>query len=107
MFGHGDFGLRLVDAFTGGELGIPGGILLTVNDEGSFFNQNDFWGNSLISGPRKYAGNTRRAQDLILVHEMAHGIMVPGFQPDLDEPAIGKENNKLVDTNCRKLIERK
>ena len=43
------------------------------------------------------------------MHETAHGITVNGFQSDLREndDSIVKQNNKLVDKYCRKLIERK
>jgi hypothetical protein len=108
--GHGSFGSWEPDAFTGASQVEPPGILLTVNDDGGFFKPTDYFGGPLNEGPRSYQGGTQRARDLILIHEMAHGITAKGFQHDYENGAakmgIIKENNKLVDKNCRKLIER-
>ncbi len=105
-FGHGVFRPEDVTAFTGANEDVPAGILLTVNDKGGFFQPQDSLGNNLRTGPRQYQGGKQRARDAILIHEFAHGIRVPGFQPDLGKPWIGKENDKLVDDHCRKVIER-
>ena len=107
MFGHGSFFEDdRTAAFTGNTEFLPQGILLTVNDNGGFFQSKDSLGNNFEVGPRKYEGGKQRARDAILIHEFAHGIEAAGFQPDLSKPWIGKENDKLVDDHCRKLIER-
>jgi hypothetical protein len=105
-FGHGVFNPEDISAFTGANASVPPGILLTVNDQAAFFQPTDSLGNILWTGPRKYQGGKQRAQDAILIHEFAHGMAVPGFQPDLGKPWIGKENDKLVDDHCRSAIER-
>ena len=105
--GHGDFRWELSDAFTGADKYTGPGILLTVNDVGGFFKKNDFFGDQISEGPKEYPGGDPRSQDLILVHEMAHGVEAAGFQPDLGKDTIEKANNKLVDKYCRQLIERK
>lgn len=106
-FGHGDFGVTSnTDAFTGSEPAVGPGILLTVNERGGFFKSTTFFGGTIEEGPKKYQGGSLRAKDLILIHEVAHGVEASGFQSDLGKPTVVKENNKLVDTNCRRLIER-
>lgn len=79
--------------------------VFTVNDIGAFFNAADTQGRQFVVGTRDYAGNTVRAQLAILLHELAHQITVSGFQNDFGIPKAGKANDKLVDTNCRALIE--
>ncbi len=78
-----------------------------VNDNGAFFNQfqNGDPTKPLTTGKRNYPGNSLRAQATILIHETAHQIAVAGFQPDFGNPEAGKANDKMVDTNCRQLIE--
>jgi len=78
-----------------------------VNDNGAFFNQfqNGDPTKPLTTGKRNYPGNSLRAQATILIHEAAHQIAVAGFQPDFGNPEAGKANDKMVDTNCKQLIE--
>lgn len=86
--------------------GIPPGVAaFTVNDIGAFFNAADNQGRPFQVGKRGYAGNTLRAQASILLHEVAHQITVFGFQHDNGNPKAGKANDKLVNQNCRQLIE--
>jgi hypothetical protein len=85
--------------------GLPDGAAMTVNDIGSFFNPTDNQGNPMTEGEREYGGKTPQAQAAILVHEIAHQITVLGFQNDFGKSKAGKENDHLVNTNCRALIE--
>jgi hypothetical protein len=89
-------------------VGLPSsGVVFTVNDAGSFFNQ--FVGGDQSKpfevGIRKYAGNSLKAQATILIHEVAHQITVSGFQHDFGNPKAEKANDTAVDANCRQLIE--
>jgi hypothetical protein len=90
--------------------GLPeSGVILTVNDVGAFFNQT-YSSNgttyTLLVGQPKYSGNSPQARATILIHELAHQIAVPGFQPDFNDPKgeIHKANDQLVNQNCNALI---
>jgi hypothetical protein len=39
------------------------------------------------------------------IHELGHVMTITGFQEDAGIPKAGKANDKLVDQNCRSLIE--
>jgi hypothetical protein len=117
-FGHGTVyeanSISNIAAFTGNKnadgsfvSGVPLSAAFTVNDVGAFFNQyqNGDQTKPFAVGARGYAGNTLRAQATILIHETAHIITVSGFQRDAGIPKAGKANDKLVDRNCRQLIE--
>jgi hypothetical protein len=117
LFGHGTVNLGTTPyyknaAFSGSVNpdkkavpGIPAGVAaFTVNDVGAFFNATDNQGHLFQVGTRGYVGNTLQAQAAIL-HEVAHQITVSGFEPDNGIPKAGKANDKLVDRNCRQLIE--
>ena len=89
---------------------LPIGIAMTVNNVAGFFNSNapigsPYNGAPFSLPPRNYQGNTLRAQAATLIHEVAHQISVPGFQPDFGDNKAEKANQKAVDTNCRQLIE--
>jgi hypothetical protein len=119
-FGHGTININGtttygIDAFSGSVQGqnrtpipgIPANAVFTVNDVAGFFNEY-LSGNQLRLfevGKRRYPGNSLRAQATILVHETAHQITVTGFEKDFGYPRVGRANDKLVDTNCRQLIE--
>jgi hypothetical protein len=111
-FGHGVLDPFTVDAFTNAIPTEPPGTQLTVNDEGGYFKVNGFLGGTIEEGPRKYSGGSRRAKDLILLHEMGHGLSPKDFQADVNEVTLEpddakvKANNALVDKYCRSLIER-
>jgi hypothetical protein len=87
--------------------GLPLSATFFVNDLGAFFNQFKN-GDSTMPfnvGKRNYPGDSQRAQLTILIHETAHQISVPGFQPDFTSNKAEKNNNKAVDKNCRSMIE--
>lgn len=113
LFGHGSFDALHLNTSaitgTGGTTGIPAGIITAVNDNGAFFNATttNSQGQTLTFdvGPRAYTGGTLKAQAFILLHELGHGITVAGFQHDNGIPKAGKANDKMVDQNCRSLIE--
>jgi hypothetical protein len=98
-----------VPSGSGGVTGIPAGIITAVNDNGAFFNATTANGQGQTLtfgvGPRAYNGGTLKAQAFILLHELGHGISIAGFQNDNGIPKAGKANDKLVDQNCRSLIE--
>lgn len=100
--------LRVAPA-TGGVTGIPAGIITAVNDNSAFLNATtvNSQGQTLTFtvGPRSYTGDTLKAQAFILLHELGHGISIAGFQHDNGIPKAGKANDKMVDQNCRSLIE--
>ena len=117
-FGHGTFmKTQNVDYLTGAFSGnsefgspVPGlppnaPPLLTINDVGAFFNAADNHGAPFLVGPQHYPGNTLRARLFILIHEEAHELAVAGFQSDFGIPNAGQANDRLVDANCRALIE--
>jgi hypothetical protein len=121
-FGHGTVSVGNavaygIAAFSGNKnpdktlvAGVPISAVFTVNDIGGFFNANfpnspPYRGQQQLVGTREYIGNTLRAQAAILIHETAHQITVSGFQDDFGKPKVVKANDKLVDTNCRQLIE--
>jgi hypothetical protein len=86
----------------------PPAPIFTVNDISAFFNATDNQGHPFLVGKQKYPGNTLRAQLAALVHEVAHQITVNGFQDDFgtkEDQKAGRENDRLVDTYCRGLIE--
>jgi hypothetical protein len=114
LFGHGSFDTLHINTsaitHTGGTTGIPAaGIITAVNDNGGFFNATttNSQGQTLNfeAGPRAYSGGTLKAQAFILLHELGHGINIAGFQHDNGIPKAGKANDKMVDQNCRSLIE--
>jgi hypothetical protein len=113
LFGHGSFDALHINTSaitgTGGTTGIPAGIITAVNDNSAFFNATttNSQGQTLTFevGPRSYTGGTLRAQAFILLHELGHGISIAGFQHDNGVPKAGKANDKMVDQNCRSLIE--
>ena len=87
--------------------GLPLSATFFVNDLGAFFNQFKN-GDSTMPfnvGKRNYSGDSLRAQLTILIHETAHQISVPGFQPDFTSNKAEKNNNKAVDKNCKSMIE--
>jgi hypothetical protein len=86
--------------------GLPtnGGISMVVNDVAGFFNATAN-GGAYYLGPRNYPGDSLRAQAMVLIHEVAHQLPVPGFQADNNNNKAEKANNKMVDINCRQLIE--
>ena len=110
-FGHGIFNNQNIAAvhgfknLDGSPTGIPANFAITVNDLSAFFQDKDLRGNSFYIGKRHHPGNTLRAQATILIHELAHTLPAPGFQGDFGKPKAGKANDKLVDKNCRYLIE--
>jgi hypothetical protein len=110
-FGHGVFTIQTYAAvhgfknLDGSPTGIPANFAITVNDLGAYFEAMDVQGRSFQVGKRNYSGNTLRAQATILIHELAHTFPAPGFQEDNGKPKAGKANDKLVDRNCRYIIE--
>jgi hypothetical protein len=114
-FGHGSFNIP-GEAVSGGtnldgsSIGVPSTFSFTVNDSGAFFNQTDFAGREFKYGPNGYPGNTLRAQAAILLHEYGHQLTIgkgtpTAFLSDFGIPKANEFNNKLVNTNCRQLIE--
>lgn len=110
-FGHGIFNITGIAAVTGGRnadntlIGVPANFSITLNDGGAFFNSTDSAGRLFTTGRRQYPGNTLKAQSTILIHELGHVLSVAEFQADAGIPKAGKANDKLVDQNCRYLIE--
>ena len=109
-FGHGTFNRTTVSAFAGSRiLGansnvVPPNVSVTVNDQGAFFLPfKDHY--SLSVGYRKYKGGTPEAQAAILIHELGHVMNIRGFKSDYNETSAAREKGKLVDENCRGLIE--
>ena len=109
LFGHGVFDADHIRtaaiSFSGGTTGIPAGTIVTVNDNGAFFNATASNGQAFTVGKRDYAGGSLAAQAEILIHELGHDLYVAGFQHDNGIPKAGKANDSLVDQNCRSLIE--
>jgi hypothetical protein len=79
---------------------------ITINANGAFFNTGIGVG---------YAGQyaaqigqigpaTQQAQDLILLHELAHYLQVPGFIPNDNTVPSQKSNNDAVFQNCNKTL---
>jgi len=98
-----------IAAFTWGEnpggvpVGIPVYFAVTFNDNGAFFSAFDrSSGKELRDGP--YRGGTAQAQVRILVHELAHIDLVPGFRPDFLDDEAGRKNDLLVEENCSRLV---
>jgi hypothetical protein len=87
--------------------GLPLTPVFLVNNLGAFFNEfkNGDSTKPFLVGRRNYPGDSLRAQATILIHETAHQISVPGFQPDFSSTKAEKNNNKAVDKNCGQLIE--
>ena len=109
-FGHGTFNIQKYAAIHGSTnpdeahtpAGVPVDYAITVNDTGAFFGEN--W----KVGPRGYVGGTLKARAFILIHELGYDLEAPGFQNDFGvakEDKAEKSNDKLVDKNCRQLIE--
>jgi hypothetical protein len=113
-YGHGVFNNVRTAAISGitNEDGTPTGVptnyVFTVNDQSVFFKAN-LGDKNFTVGPRQYPGNTLKAQLTILIHELAHQMNsaggAAGFKDDAGKPEIGRANDKLVDDNCRTLIE--
>ncbi len=76
-----------------------------MNDVGGYFSAAPngtprFW------GIRLYPGNTKNARATILIHELGQYLLIPNFQQDdAGDPAAGKFNDGLVNSNCRPFIE--
>jgi hypothetical protein len=115
-FGHGVFrvdGAASLDAAFSGSAnadhtaipGIPAFTEFVVNDNSAFFRQNDGQGHDITIGPNHYPGNSQRARQSIMVHELAHQIEVHNFQHDFGSQDAEDANNALVNTFCRGLIE--
>lgn len=85
-------------------VGIPTNFAITVNDNGAFFNARDPLDNRILFKDGGYNGGTLKAQARIMIHELAHLLDVPGFQPDFGSPEAGRANDKLVETNCKALV---
>lgn len=122
MFGHGTFysNGNLLDeddaAITGSinpdhtKTGIPEGYIFAVNNRTAFFIARTRDNYTIRYGPRNYLGGTLRAQASILIHELAHslskyGLGASGFKHDFGDGKAEAANNRLVDQNCRDLIE--
>jgi hypothetical protein len=114
LYGHGTFDNGTA-AFEGGKnadetlAGVPAGWIITVNDEGAFFNAK-VGGKTFTVGRRAYNGGTLKAQAAILIHELGHLMNALGgaalFQSDAGNKKAGRANDKLVDTYCGNLIKR-
>jgi hypothetical protein len=109
LFGHGAFDANHLRngaiSFSKGTTGIPAGIIVTVNDNGSFFNASPGPGQVFHVGVRNYPGGSLAAQAEILIHELGHDLYISGFQNDNGITKAGNANDALVDQNCRSLIE--
>jgi hypothetical protein len=114
VYGHGTFNRGRTAAISGQQnkdgtpSGVPVGYIFTVNDKGSFFNAKSGDSTFTVDG-RAYNVNTMKARAFILVHELGHQMSdmqgAAGFQSDALNEKAGRATDKLVDTNCRKLIE--
>jgi hypothetical protein len=119
FFGHGTVKLdgelyHDGGAFTGThnrDLSAIGGLLpnmvITVNDIGPFFRsyRDNKINRPYAWGPRKYPGASEQARNLIMIHEVAHGVGKVNFLPDLADGDAGGANDLAVDMNCRALID--
>jgi RHS repeat-associated protein len=111
-YGHGTFNVETTAAFAGSrnadgsDAGVPADAAITVNSTGAFFTTTSTAGANWVVGARGYAGGTLRAQATILIHELAHVLGAAGFKSDFGDPGAGRANDRLIDQNCRNLIER-
>jgi hypothetical protein len=89
-----------ISVFTGsGGTNLPlGTASIVVNDSGAFFS------NQFTVDGGQLTGGTMRAQAFVLLHELAHALGAKGFKSDLDNPSNGKDNDKLIDDNCKKTL---
>lgn len=110
-YGHGKFNVETTAAVQGQRnadgtpTGIPPDSAITVNTAGAFFNRTTRSGATFSVGARGYIGGSLRAQASILIHEFAHVLGADRFKSDLGNAKAGRDNDNLVDGNCRKLIE--
>ncbi len=102
-FGYGAINSPSTAAFVGNNnadgspvSGLPSNATITVNSNGAFFNS-DF---TVTGGGAQYTGGTLAAQVFILLHELAHEVGAPGFQPDNGDQAAETSNNNLVQQHC-------
>jgi hypothetical protein len=112
-YGHGQFSDNDTAAFVGDTnkdgtpTGKPVSAAIAVNDAGAFFNAKS--GNKTLTvGRRGYTGGTLQGKAAILIHELAHlqnaNGGARGFKADAGDKQAGRDNDKLVDQNCGKLI---
>ena len=84
--------------------GVPSGTLMTIAINGAFFQP----GSSATVGygvPNWITGGSLAAQMLLVIHELAHAVEAPGFNPnDNGNPAAQTANNSLVMKNCGDVI---
>ena len=77
------------------------GQAITVNTIGAFFNSS-YNGLPLSTDNGRIGGGTAAAQGFILLHELGHVTGV--LQPDLNNTVAGRQNNNLLQKNCKKTI---
>ena len=53
----------------------------------------------------RIVGGTARAQTFIILHELAHAVSAGGFHSDYGNSAAGKDNDNLINKNCKKTFE--
>jgi RHS repeat-associated protein len=73
-----------------------------VNNQGAFF-QGSAGGASMTIGPKHLPGGTPAAQAFILLHELGHNTKV--LRPDAEVPKSGRQNDKDIQSHCKKTIE--
>lgn len=79
--------------------------LMTANDIGGLFAQNDGQGHQLPSvGPHNYPVAKLQARWAVLLHELGHQLTALGIQRDFGLPEVSKANDQVVENNCGKLI---
>lgn len=109
-YGYGTFNVNTTAAIAGGRnadgslVGVPVDAAFTINSTGAFFSEKAANGVAFSVGYQKYRGNTIQAQAAILIHELGHILGTEGFQSDFAKPQAVKDNDKLVDKHCGKLI---
>ena len=76
-------------------------IDIAVNLRGSF-------GSSSAAGTNdgRIRANTDRARVFILLHEFGHLLEIPGFRSDRGNPVGGSANNRQVEQNCSRTLNR-
>jgi hypothetical protein len=118
-YGHGTLTDNRTSAFVGGinqdgkPVGVPTGWIITVNDQGGFFNAKNLDGTNFTIGPHAYKGGTLKAQAAILIHELGHVMKDQGGAEGFNQNdhggkkagQAGHDNDKLVNTYYRSLIE--
>jgi RHS repeat-associated protein len=94
-----------IAAFTGtGGTDIPAGYAAMVFNRSSAF----FYGglaSTFTINNGKIKGGTAKAQSFIILHELAHLVSARGFGADYGKPDVGKSNDNLIDTKCKKTLE--